>query len=191
MTVPTPIRSELAERLPRISVGVRMPISHGQVRAIRSPGSDRVSDRMVLVIRVDSQREFAEVMLVHPYTELATSSDLIVSPERSAMPYRVVVETDTRAVVWLYQLAALIGEIPPEALEAVADVAVGVSPVAAAFSTGMPLRGRFDPRWEFKALEGAAIRSLDDLFQGFSGHMRSGSGPGRAAVWFGCARRPR
>ena len=33
--------------------------------------------------------------------------------------------------------------------------------------------------------------NLDDLFQGFSGHMRSGSGPGRAAVWFGCARRPR
>ena len=29
---------------------------------------------------------------------------------------------------------------------------------------------------------------LDDLFQGFSGHMRSGSGLGRAGWWFGCAR---
>ena len=29
---------------------------------------------------------------------------------------------------------------------------------------------------------------LDDEFQGFSGHMRSGSGPGRAVGWFGCAR---
>ena len=31
-------------------------------------------------------------------------------------------------------------------------------------------------------------RLLDDLFQGFSGHMRSRSGLGRAGWWFGCAR---
>ena len=160
MSVPETIRSALGGRPRRVSVDVGMRISRGQVRAIRSPGADPVSDRMVLVLRVDSRREFAEVMVVHPYTELATDSDLVVSPRLSTMPYGVVVETDTRAVVWLYQLDRLIGEVYPGTLEAVGDVAVGVSHVGAGLSTGMSLRGRFDPRWGFKAEEGAAVRSL-------------------------------
>ena len=159
MSVPEPIRSALGGRPRRVPVHVRTPISPGQVRAIRSPGADPVSDRMVLVLRVDSRQGFAEVMVVHPYTELATDSDLVVSPRRSTMPYQVVVETDTRAVVWLDQLDRLIG-VRPGTLEAVGDVAVGVSPVRAGLSTGMSLRGRFDPRWDFKAEEGAAVRSL-------------------------------
>ena len=160
MNVPATIRSALGGRLRRVPVGVRMPVSRGQVRAVRSPRADPASDRMVLVVRVESRREFAEVMLVHPYPEIATDADLVVSPRRSTMPYWVVVETDTRAVVWLYQLDRLIGEVCAGTLEAVGDVAVGVSPVGAGLSTGVGLRGRFDPRWEFKAQEGAAVRSL-------------------------------
>lgn len=160
MNVPETIRSALGGWLPRVPVHVRMPVSPGQVRAIHPAGADPVSDKLVLVLGVESGREYAEVMLAHPYTELATDSDLVVSPRRSTLPYRVVVETDTRVVVWLYQLDRLIGEVSPATLEAVGDVAVGVSPVGAGLSTGIGLRGRFDPRWNFKAEEGAAVRSL-------------------------------
>lgn len=160
MNVPETIRSALGGRLSRVPVRVRMPVSPGQVRAIRPPGADPVSDKLVLVLGVESGREYAEVMLAHPYTELATDSDLVVSPRRSTLPYRVVVETDTRVVVWLYQLDRLIGEVCAGTLEAVGDVAVGVSPLGAGLWTGMALRGRFDPRWGFKAEEGAAVRSF-------------------------------
>ena len=55
------------------------------------------------------------------------------------------------------------------------------------------VRGKGGHRQEVVWASGTARllpRYLDDLFQGFSGHMRSGSGPGRAGWWFGCARRP-
>ena len=142
-----------------------MPVSRGQVRRVCIPEADPVSERMVLVLRVDSapQRKFAEIMLVHPYSKLATSSDLIVSPERSAMPYRIVVETDTRGVVWedkLDQYGALIGELDRETLEALGDVALSRPFDRAGLATGLSLRGRLDPRWDFKAQEGVTVRSL-------------------------------
>ena len=117
-------------------------------------------ERAVLVLRVDSQRDFAEVMLVHPYVELATSLDLIVSPERSAMPYWTIIETDTRAVVWTYQLGTLIGELDPDTLKALGDVSVGQAVYETSLSSGTPLRGPLDPRWDFKAREGDSVRSL-------------------------------
>ena len=165
MSVPESIRSKLEARPRRRSIGVRMPVSRGQVRGIRFSWADEgyeieALERMVLVLRVDSQREFAEVMLVHPYVELATSLDLIVSPERSTMPYTAVAETDTRAVLWTYQLDALIGELDSEALEALGGVSVGRAVYRTNLSSGTPLRGPLDPRWDFKAREGHLIRSM-------------------------------
>ena len=162
MSVPESIRSAVAECTRRTPVGIRMPVSRGQVRAVHLPKADSVSERMVLMLRVDShqQSDFAEIMLVHPYTELATGSDLVVSPERSTMPYAAVVQTDTRAVVWTDQIDGLVGAIGPEALEAIGDVALGRPFDREGLAAGMPLRGRLDPRWDFKAQEGSAVRGL-------------------------------
>ena len=168
MNVPESIRSVLEGRPRRRPIGVHMPVERGQVRRIRPPSADTVPEieapeRMVLVLRVDSQREFAEVMLVHPHVELATSLDLIVSSERSAMPYRMVIQTDTRAVVWTIQLETLIGKFDPEApeaLEALGDVSIGQAIYRTSLSSGTPLRGPLDPRWDFKAREGHVMRSM-------------------------------
>jgi hypothetical protein len=126
------------------------------------PGAGLVPERMVLVLRMDShqQSRFAEILLVHPHIELAAISDLVVSPERSTLPYRLVAQADARGVVWTHQLGALIGAIDDVALEALGDVAVGQSLNREGLITGPPLRGRLDPRWDFKGQEGAAIRSL-------------------------------
>ena len=165
MNMPESIRSVLEGRPRRRPIGVHMPVERGQVRRIPPPSADAIPEieapeRMVLVLRVDSQREFAEVMLVHPHVELATSLDLIVSPARSTIPYTVVVQTDTRSVVWTDQLEALIGEFDPEALEALGDVSVGRAVYRTNLSSGTPLRGPLDPRWDFKAQEGVAVRCL-------------------------------
>ena len=165
LRVPESVRSASKEYSPRRPVGVRMPVDRGQIRVIRTPSSDQVSEheapeRMVLVLRVDSPGGFSEVVLLHPYVELATRADLVVSPEHSTMPYRTVIETDTRSVVWTYQLDALIGELDSEALEAVGEVAVGGSAYRPNLVSGTSLRGRLDPRWEFSAQEGSVVRSL-------------------------------
>ena len=165
MNVLESIRSVLEGRPRRRPIGVHMPVERGQVRRIRPPSADTVPEieapeRMVLVLRVDSQREFAEVMLVHSQVEFVTSLDLIVSPERSSMPYRMVIQTDTRAVVWTTQLETLIGKFDPEALEALGDVSVGQAIYRTSLSSGTPLRGPLDPRWDFKAREGHVIRSM-------------------------------
>jgi len=117
---------------------------------------------MVLVLRLDQhqQSRFAEVMLVHPHFELAVNSDLVVSPQHSTLPYRIVAQADTRGVVWTYQLGALIGKLDEEALEALGDVSVGESFEREGLWAGPPLRGRFDPRWDFKSREGDVIRML-------------------------------
>ncbi len=165
MSVPESIRSAVAGHSARKPIGVRIGVSRGQVHGIRRSPHDEVpatgtTGPMVLVLRVDTKREFAEVMLVHPYVELATSVDLVVSPQRSTMPYRTVVQTDTRAVIWTIQLETLIGRLDPEALGALGDVSVGQAVYRTSLSSGNPLRGRLDARWDFKAQEGHVIRSM-------------------------------
>ncbi len=124
------------------------------------PGEAETPERMVLVLRVDTEREFTEVMLVHPHLELAANLDLVVTPEFSTIPYSVVVETDTRAVVWTNQLETLIGKLDPEALEAVGDVSLGRAVRRTNLSSGPTLWGPLDPRWVFKASEGDVVRRL-------------------------------
>ena len=160
MTVPESIRSAAAGHSVRKPVGIRMPVSRGQIRIVRDTTSDPGSEQMVLVVRVDSKHGFAEVMLVHPYTELATGTDLVVSVEHSTLPYGIVVETDTRAVVWTDQLGTKVGVFDFQALEALGDVAVGQAVYRMGISSGTSLSGPLDPRWDFKAAEGTVIRHL-------------------------------
>ena len=163
MTVPQSIRSAVARRPNRISAGLRMPVERGQVLRIRVAGDDPApQERMVLVLRLDQYQQscFAEVMLVHPHIELAVNSDLVVAPEHSTLPYGIVVQANARGVVWMGQLGALIGQLDELALEALGDVAVGQPFEREGLSAGPPLRGRFDPRWDFKAEEGDVIRTL-------------------------------
>lgn len=163
MTVPQSIRSAVARHPSRISAGLHMPVERGQVLRIRVPGDEPApEERMVLVLRLDQhqQSSFAEVMLVHPHIELAVNSDLVVSPEHSNLPYRIVAQADARGVVWKHQLGALIGQLDELALEALGDVAVGQPFEREGLRAGPPLRGRFDPRWDFKSREGDVIRTL-------------------------------
>ena len=161
MTVPQTIREALSHWDPAESVGNPLPVSPGQIRRLtEGPQADERVERLALVLGVDDRRDFAEIMFVHPYAELATGTDLVVPSEHSRVAYRVVVETDVRGVVWLTQLGSLIGVLDRTALEAVGAVALGEDPAWRSLVAGPPLRGRFDQRWDFKAAEGSALRIL-------------------------------
>ena len=142
-------------------MGNPLPISRGQIRRLAQglQEEERV-ERLALVVRVDKCREFAEIMFVHAYAELATGTDLVVPAEHSTVAYQLVVETDVRGVVWLTELGPRAGVLDHTALEAVGAVALGENPASRSLVAGVPLRGRFDQRWDFKAAEGSALRTL-------------------------------
>ena len=95
MTVPQTIREALSGRDPAELVSNPLPVSRGQIRRLtEGPQADEGVERLALVLGVDDRREFAEIMFVHPYVELATGADLVVPSENSRVAYRVVVETD-------------------------------------------------------------------------------------------------
>ena len=161
MTVPQTIREELSRWDPAELVGNPLPISRGHIRRLaEGPRADEPVERLVLVLRVDDRRDFTEIMFAHPYAELATGTDLVVPAEHSGLAYQVVVETDVRGVVWLTQVGPLVGVLNQTALESVGAVALGEDPASRTLVTGLPLRGRFDQRWDFKAAEGSALRTL-------------------------------
>ena len=138
-----------------------MPLSRGQVRRVpHSLASDEPTECLALVLRIDAPRDYAEIMFVHPYAELATGTDLIVPPEHSSIAYQVVVETDVRGVVWLQQLGPLVGVLDASALDALGAVALGEVCDSPDLVSGLPLRGRLDRRWAFKAAQGSSLRSL-------------------------------
>ena len=161
MTVPQTIRDALSGWDTAGTVGNPLPVSRGQIRRLAEGAqADERVERLALVLRVDEHRDYAEIMFVHPYAELATGTDLVVPSEHSRVAYRLVVETDVRGVVWLTQVEALVGVLDETALEAVGAVALGENSASRGLVAGFPLRGRFDRRWEFKAAEGSGLRNL-------------------------------
>ena len=161
MTVPQAIREALPGWGRTELVGNPLPVSRGQIRRLaQAPQAGERVERLALVLRVDDRREFAEIVFVHPYVELAAGTDLVVPPEHSRVRYRVVVETDVRGVVWLTQIGPPVGTLDQPALEALGAVSLGEDPAPRSLLAGLPLRGRFDRRWDFKAAEGSALRTL-------------------------------
>ena len=161
MTVPQAIREALPGTRSAGPLGNPLPVSRGQIRRLaEGPQVGEPVERLALVLRVYGSREFAEILFVHPYAELAASTDLIVPSEHSRLAYRVVVQTDVRGVVWLTQLDALVGVLDRAALDAAGLVALGEDTASESLVAGPPLRGRFDRRWDFKAAEGSALRTL-------------------------------
>jgi hypothetical protein len=117
--------------------------------------------RLVLVLSVDSQFDFADVLLVHTAAEMACYIDLVVPSALSAAPYEVVVETDLRAVVWTFQLGPVVGSLDDGVISALGqDTTRPDSAAPADLHRGLKMAGPSDPRWRFKQDEGTALRAL-------------------------------
>ncbi|MDE0162415.1 MAG: hypothetical protein OXL98_11840 [Acidimicrobiaceae bacterium] len=172
--LPTALVSALAERgdeleplahLDRSTRGV----ARGDLRIVEALPHRPADRQIVLVLRTDSSREFADVLLVHSAPELATDRDAIFAADIASTPYDVVVQTDLRAAVWTWQLGPRIGRLNEQSLDALnllaqRVAALGPSSMAAAEDAGVycgtRLAGPLDGRWSFKKSEGEALRRL-------------------------------
>lgn len=124
----------------------------GDIRNIRT--MDVRYNRLGVVLKVNNPRDgypdtIAQVTLVHPYTELATNTDVVVTGEHKTVPYNVVVETFLSGIVWLSQLGTLVGTISEEAL----DCCWSDNKQTDNCYRGTHLAGSLDSRWTFKENE--------------------------------------
>ena len=119
-------------------------------------------DALRLALVLDCDDDSAEIVLVHPYVELATEADLVFTPDETGVPYSIVVQTRVRSAVWTDQMRGRerVGSLTEEALTEFGRVAFADDPFAVSLRTGTPLAGPADSRWSFKRLEIKALNNL-------------------------------
>lgn len=153
----------------------------GDLRVARPAVRGMGECRLTLVLAAGQVPGAVEVALVHPYGELATSSDGVVPGRLAGTPYDVVVQSDLRGLVHVAQLSGPAGRLEPATIGAVSEVVGDGDPEApSGVRCGLPLVGPFDRRWAFKAEEG---RALDWLTSAATAEVlgRHRDGPGATA----------
>jgi len=152
--IPEAIQRRLAERTPPRPRADRA-IASGDIRRAESGGEER----LVLVLKVNSGREDAQITLIHPYSEYATESDIIVDPSVTGLSYPVVVQTGMRGVVWLKDLGRLVASAPAEVVHSC------LSPYPSELSepgltAGTAFTGPLEARADFKNSERGSLARL-------------------------------
>lgn len=136
-------------------------IRRGDIRFAKGLPGETLQPRLVLLLSVDSQLEFADVLLVHTASEMSCDVDVVVSGTDTGAPFEAVIETDLRGVIWTIQLGSAIGHVGEELLSHLGREATslefGATPEV---RRGIQLAGPADPRWGFKRDEGSALRAL-------------------------------
>ena len=157
MTLPDRLSAALSSCRPRFGFQGHSRVARGDIRKVESsPDRDAVV-RLALALAVDSDKGSVEIVLVHPYAELATEADLVFSPDETGTTYPVVAQTRVRSVVWINQInqtrEQLVGRLSEKALKEFGQVTVAADPFAVSSRTGPPLAGPADYRWNFKLKE--------------------------------------
>ena len=165
MTLPDRLSAALSPRQPGVGTTEHPPagrkiVQRRDIRRVEPCFGIDGAVRLALVLTVDPDEDSIEIMLVHPYVELATESDLVFSPDEVEMSYPIVVETGAHSAVWTLQILERVGRLPEEALREIARVALADDPFTVSPRTGLPLAGPVDPRWAFTLQEVEAINQL-------------------------------
>ena len=147
MTLPDRLSTALSSCRPRFGFPGHSRVARGDIRQVESsPDRDAVV-RLALVLAVDSDKGSVEIVLVHPYAELATEADLVFSPDETGTTYPVVAQTRVRSVVWINQMRKRrVGRLSEKALKEFGQVTVAADPFAVSPRTGPPLAGPVDYR---------------------------------------------
>lgn len=172
MTLPDRLSAALSSRHPLASapghhLARRGILRRGDIRRVEPCSDPNDAMRLALVLDEDHDEGSVEIMLVHPYVELATETDLVFTPDETGAPYPVVVETTVRSAVCTYQVrrsskrvGKRVGSLSTEALEEIGKVVAAADPSIASLRTGLPLAGPADSRWSFKQHEVKALNQL-------------------------------
>lgn len=178
MTIPDRLSAALSSRQPRAGTPEHRPtarrgVSRGDIHRVMPCFQPNGPGRFALILNVDSDEESVEIVLVHPYIELATETDLIFTPDKTDTPYAVIVQTEIRSAVWTLQTDERVGSLSEEALDEFGRVAVSDDPFTTSPRTGLPLAGPIDYRWGFKLQEIETLNYLaaDRIFTALEGGL--------------------
>ncbi len=154
--------------------GADCPLARGDVRVVEPLPWTVGRNRLAVIRGVDSDRGTVEVVLVHPYAELATCTDAVLAPEDSGLTHPLVVECYVRGHVWSRQVGAKAGALDEVRLEAIGRAVVYRDVSAPCPAVGLPLAGFSDPRWRFKRQE---VREMRALARDCTAVLRAGDEP--------------
>ena len=142
------------------SPAANSPVARGDLRSVEPLPWTEGRRRLALVRGIDAERETAEVILVHPYPELATGTDAVLADRNSGILHPLVVECYVRNSVWLHQLGKKSGELTEAQLEAINRAVVYGDVSVEGLHVGLPLAGFADPRQRFKKQEVQELHQL-------------------------------
>ena len=132
----------------------------GQIRLVEDLKSDFA--RLCVILEVHSESNYCEIMLIHHEEDMATNDDLVISNDATDHYQTMIIQTDCHSVVFLLQLGEYLDELTPTEMESIRCVKSGRRIVEQNVYKGMPIAGRLDYRWRFKANEGDIIRMLSN-----------------------------
>lgn len=137
-------------------------VARGDIRVVEPLPWLEARRRLAIVRRVDAEHDSADMMLAHPWPELATENDTVVASNASGLPHPLVVECYVRGPVWLLQVHERVGFLSEPILQAIGAAVVNGQPAVEGVRTGLPLAGPADPRWRFKEDEVLEWSTLTD-----------------------------
>lgn len=159
------VKEELASR-PRYDAAVRtacampQPVARGDIYLVEPLPWLEGRRRLAVIRSVDADRDVAEMMLAHPWPELATDTDAVIATADSGLPHPLVVECYVRGPVWLLQLRERVGVLAESLMDAMGGAVVDCDRTVEGAFAGAPLAGSTDPRWHFKEDEVLEWRTL-------------------------------
>ena len=159
--VPETVRLRLLARTvsPPLESTKDFGVRDGDIRVARSNGEQR----LVLVLKTVIERQMAQVALIHPYREWATSSDVVIESSLTTVAFPVVVETLMRGVVTITDLGELVTCLSAQVFAEVVATCMAprmILPTMPGISTGVSCSGPFLAHQEFKNAERASLQRL-------------------------------
>lgn len=138
------------------------PVARGDVRVVEPLPWIDGRCRLAVVRGIDTEHNSADMMLTHPWPELATETDAVIANCDAGLPHPLVVECYVRGPVWLLQIGERFGFLPESILQAIGAAVVDEQPDVEGARAGLPLAGPADPRWRFKEDEVLEWSTLTD-----------------------------
>lgn len=118
-------------------------------------------NRMVVVLDSDIERRCFLGVLVTNELSLATADALILEPEKTDLPYTIVVSMGLARYLWFVQVDKRLGAITEEVLEAIVETYAGAENMFQKSRRGVPLQyPSWDLRWPDLEMESQVLREL-------------------------------
>ena len=150
-----------------------IPTESGQVRVARL--KERPSRVVVIIERVTDLmviegKKASMVALVSNELDYATSSDVRLEPYETGLLVPIIIETDTTAPLWDWQLGDPIGQVPSEFASL---LQMFPDPTSFEARVGSPLLGYWDSRFFWKDRERKELMQLgSDFFYYIAGYEK-------------------